>query len=192
MLNILGMIILIIILFIILLLLFGIRISLEYIKNGGEIKGCIKILVFKKIRIYTSHFPSDDEEEEEEEEEHESYDVKKIFNLAKPCLEDLLNYFRTVIGTLKISRIENHIIFGMESFADTGKYIGIIWAILAMINSLDRNLKISAEPSFTGARLDGRGVNELEIYPLKFLPATLRLLSKKEVRLLIRGVLDER
>ena len=50
MLNILWMIILIIILFIIILLIIGIRISLEYNKKGSEVKGCLKILIFKKIK----------------------------------------------------------------------------------------------------------------------------------------------
>ena len=64
MLGILGMIILIIILFIILLLIIGIRISLEYVKNGSEFKGCIKILIFKKIKIYTLNFPAKDKTDE--------------------------------------------------------------------------------------------------------------------------------
>ena len=66
--NILGMIILIIILFIIILLLIGIKISFIYTKKESEIKGCLKILIFKKIKVYSHEFPSDDEEEKEEEE----------------------------------------------------------------------------------------------------------------------------
>ena len=79
----------------------------------------------------------------------------------------------------------------MESFADTGKYIGIIWGVLAIINPLHEKLKISAEPSFKGSTLDGKGVNEFEIYPLRIVAPTIRLLLNKDVRKLIRGVLDE-
>ena len=43
-----------------------------------------------------------------------------------------------------------------------------------------------------GSRLDGRGTNEVEIYPLKLLVPTIRLISKKDVRTFIRGVWDER
>jgi hypothetical protein len=53
-------------------------------------------------------------------------------------------------------------------------------------------LKLSAEPSFTGSVLDAQGINEVEIYPLKILTPTIKLISKKEVRTFIRGVLDER
>ena len=71
MLNILGMIILIIILFIIILLLIGIKIKLEYYKKGSEVKGCLKILIFKKIKIYSRNFPSQDEDNDEEDEDEE-------------------------------------------------------------------------------------------------------------------------
>lgn len=191
MLNILGMIILIIILFIILLLTIGIRISIEYIKNGSEFKGCIKILIFKKIKIYTLNFPAKDKSNEEDEKEEKDRDIKKLFNLAKPCLRDLLDYLKTVIKSISIKNIQNHLIFGMASYADTGKYIGIIWGVFSIINTFDKNLKLSAQPSFAGSVLDAKGVNEFEIYPLKIVVPTVRLILKKEVRQLIRGVLDE-
>ena len=190
MLNILGMIILIIILLIILLLIIGIKISFEYEKTGSEFKGCLKILVFKKIRVYTSSFPNEDDNEDEDREDKKR-DIKKIYNLAKPCLDDLIDYLKAILNTLKITRIQNHIIFGMASFADTGMYIGMIWAVLAAINPIDKNIKISAEPSFAGSRLDASGVNQIDVYPLKLLLPTIRLLLKKDVRLLIRGVRDE-
>lgn len=193
MLNILGMIILIIILFIIILLIIGIKITFEYSKKGSEVKGCLKILIFKKIKVYTHRFPSDDDHsEEEEEEEHKQRDIKKIYNLAKPCFEDLKIYFKSALKVIKITKLENHLIFGMSDFADTGKYIGIIWGILAAANALHEKLKLTAEPSFNGPVLDCCGENDIEIYPLKLLIPTIRLISKKEVRTLIRGVLDER
>lgn len=191
MLNILWVIILIIALFIIILLLIGIKLKLEYYKKGSEVKGCLKILIFKKIKIYSLNFPSEDEEETEEEidEEEESIDIKEIYNLAKPCLGDLIDYLKTVIRSMKIKTMENHLVFGMESFADTGKYIGIIWGIFSVLNALDEKLKLSAEPSFAGNVLDGRGVNEVDIYLLKLVIPTTHLLLKKEIRTLIRGVL---
>ena len=193
MLNILWMIILIIILFIIILLILGIKISLIYKKRGSELKGCLKILIFKKIKVYSKQFPSQDEpEEEEDDKDDEGWDIKKIFNLAKPCKDDLWDYIKSVLNSMNIKTIENHLIFGMDNFADTGKYIGIIWGILAAINSLHEKLCLSAEPSFAGSVLDGEGINEFEFYPLKILIPTIRLISKKEVRTLIRGVLDDR
>ena len=194
MLNILGMIILIIILFIIILLLIGIKVKLEYNKTGSKIKGCLEILIFKKIKVYSHHFPSEDsdEDEDEKDEEKKQRDIKKLFDLAKPCYNDLKIYFKSVLNIISIKQIKNHLIFGMDSYADTGKYIGIIWGILSIINPMHKSLRLSAEPSFNGSRLDGRGTNEVEIYPLKLIVPTIRLISKKDVRTFIRGVWDER
>lgn len=194
MLGILGMIILIIILFIFILLLVGIKISLNYVKTGSELKGCLKILIFKKIKVYTANYPSqdNDEDEDEEDKERKQRDIKKIIDLAKPCFEDLKLFLKSVLDTCTIKKIENHLIFGMTSYADTGKYIGMIWAVLSVVNPMHEKLKLSAEPSFTGFVLDGHGDNELDIYPLKMIVPTVRLISKKDVRKLIRGVWDER
>ena len=103
-----------------------------------------------------------------------------------------MEFLKKTIKSVKIKKIQNHLIFGMDDYAETGKYIGIIWAVLAIINPLDKNLRISAEPTFNGSRLDAKGENEFEIYPLKLLIPAIKLVSKKEIRNLIRGVLDER
>ncbi len=192
MLNILWMIILIIILFIIILLIIGVKISLEYNKKGSEVKGCLKILIFKKLKLYTYNFPSDDHDQDEDEEKDHKRDHKKLFELAKPCFKYFKCYLKSVLNIIKIERVENHLVFGLDSYADTGKYIGMIWGILAVVNSMHDKLKLSAEPSFAGSVFDMKGKNEVEIYPLKILIPTIRLISKKEVRTFIRGVLDER
>ena len=194
MLNILLMIILIIILFIILLLAIGIRISLIYEKTGRNLNGCLKILIFKKIKVYSSRFPKkdDDEEEEEDEDEDKEHNIKKIYKLAKPCFEDLKIYIRSVFKSVNISKIENHLLFGLDSYASTAKYIGIIWSIQSIANNMHKNICFTAEPSFNGSVLDAKGENQLEIKPLKLIVPTIKLLLKKDVRTLIRGVLDER
>ena len=176
MLNILLMIILIIILFLIILLLCGIKISFEYTKKGSKIKGCLKIL----------------NDEDDKDEEKKQRDIKKLFELARPCFGDFKTYLKSVLNTIKVKKLQNHLIFGMASYADTGKYIGIIWAILAVINPMHEKLKLSAEPTFEGSVLDGYGINEVEIYPLRLIVPTIRLISKKDVRIFIRGVWDER
>ena len=189
------MIILIIILFIIILLLLGIKISLNYEKKGSEIKGCLKILIFKKIKIISRQFPSQDEyhdDEDEEDEDESQRDLKKLFELAKPCFQDFKIFLKSCLDSINIKTLDNHLIFGMDDYADTGKYIGMIWAILASINPMHKKLRLSAEPSFNGSVLDGHGVNEIEIYFLKLVVPTIRLFSKKHVRKFIRGVLDER
>ncbi|WP_405297724.1 DUF2953 domain-containing protein [Methanobrevibacter sp.] len=153
----------------------------------------MKILIFKKIKIYTRHFPSEeDDKEDDKDEEKKERDIKKLFNLARPCFDDFKIYLKSVLNIIKVKEIRNHLIFGMSSYADTGKYIGIIWAILATVNPMHEKLKLSAEPSFEGSVIDGYGINEVEIYPLRLIVPTIRLILKKDVRIFIRGVLDER
>ena len=171
----------------------GIRISIEYNKAGSELKGCLSILIFKRIKVYSRQWPSEEEKEEtSDEDENKDRDIKKLYELAKPCFKDLKKYLKSVLKSLKVQKLKNHIIFGMDSYADTGQYIGIIWGILATVNPLHEKMQISAEPSFNGSRLDGYGENNIEIYPLKILVPTIRLMLNKDVRNLIRGVLDER
>ena len=88
MLNILLMIILIIILFIIILLYIGVKITLIYDKKGSELKGCLKILILKKIKIYSIDFPSQDKDDEkdkkDESDEKKDRDMKKIYPRKTP------------------------------------------------------------------------------------------------------------
>ncbi|MBR3141065.1 MAG: DUF2953 domain-containing protein [Methanobrevibacter sp.] len=187
------MIILIIILTIITLLLLGIRISFEFKKAGSEFEGCLKILIFKKIKIYSKQYPSqnkDKTETEDKKEDENSQDIKKILELAKPCINDILGFLKKAIKSIKVSKIENHLIFGLDSYADTGEYIGIIWSVFAIIDSFDKNIKLTAEPYFNGGSvIDGCGINEVEIYPLKLIVPGLQLILKKEIRLLVKEVL---
>ena len=192
MLNILVMIILIIISFIIILLFTGIKISLLYKKTGRTINGCLKILILKKIKIYSSEFPKkEDKKDKKDKKPKKKKNIKKIFELTKPCFEDLMTYLKSILKSLNISKLENHLLFGLDSYADTAKYIGIIWSVQSVVNNMHKNANITAEPSFNGSVLDMKGENEFEIKPLKLVIPTAKLISKKEVRTLIRGVLDE-
>lgn len=193
MLNILAMIILIIIIFIIILLYIGVKIALIYDKTGSKLKGCLKILILKKIKVYSLEFPSKDEKEEDEEEEDESEgkNIKKIFELAKPCFEDFKIFLESFNKCIKVKRLDNHLVFGLDSYVDTAKYIGYIWSLLIIINNSHENARLSAEPSFNGSVFDMNGVNELDINLLKLIPPVVKLISKEEVQKLIRGVRNE-
>lgn len=193
MLNILGMIILIIILLIIIFLYLGVRIAFIYDKTGPKFQGCLKILILKKISVYTAHFPNpqdDETEEEAEEEEDKKRDIKKILDLAKPCFGYIKEFLQSTAKCIHISKLENHLIFGLDSYVDTAKYIGYIWGMTVIVNSTHENARLSAVPSFNGSVFDVKGDNELDINLLKMLLPAVRLVSKKEVRDLIRGLRD--
>ena len=194
MLNILGMIIAIIILFIIILLIFGVRIALIYEKKGANFKGCLNILIFKKIEVYSSVYPDPDgdNDEEDEKEKEKDRDGQKIFELLKPCLEYFKEFVKTSVKCINVVKLENHLVFGLDSYADTGKYIGYIWSLLSIVNGAHKNAMLSAEPSFNGSVFDIKGDNEVDINILKLIPPVIKLMSKKEVRLFIKGVRNGR
>ena len=189
------MIILIIIIFIIILLYIGVKIALIYEKKGSKIKGCLKILILKRIKLYSIEFPSQSEDYEddtdyEEDEESEDSNIKKIFNLAKPCFEDFKIFLKSFNKCIKVERLENHLVFGLNSYVDTAKYIGYIWSLLIIVNNAHENARLSAEPSFNGTVFDLEGANEVDINLLKLIIPTIKLASKKEVRNLIRGIIN--
>ena len=201
MLNILLMIISIIILFIIILLYFGVKISLIYDKKGPELEGCLQISILRKIKVFSKDFLSsqpakkedkkDEEEpkEEEESEEDKKDDKKELFKLAKPCFSHFVEFLKSAMKCIRVEKLENHLIFGMDSYVDTAKYIGYIWSLMIIVNSSHKNAKLSAQPSFNGSILDGNGDNELEINILKLIPPVIRLVLKKKVRTLIKGAI---
>ena len=192
MLNILLMIILIIILLIFVLLYIGVKITLTYDKKGSELEGCLKILILKKIKVYSVSYPPEDEEKDEDsDEDKKDRDIKKIFELMKPCFKYFKEYMKSFMKCIHITKLQNHLIFGLDSYADTAEYIGYIWSILIFANSMHEKAQLSAEPSFNGSVLDGWGRNEIDINILKMMPPTIKLISKKEVRQLIKGVIDD-
>lgn len=188
MLNILLMIILIIIIFIIILLHIGVKIAFIYDKKGSKLKGCLKILILKKIKVYSLEFPSKDEKNDDEDEDEKDRDGKKIFELAKPCFKYFKEFLKSFTKCIHIAKLENHLIFGLDSYVDTARYIGYIWSLTSVVNSTHENARLTAEPSFTGSVLDVKGENELDINILKLIPPAIKLISKKEVRNLIKGV----
>lgn len=200
MLNILLMIISIIILFIIILLYFGVKISLIYDKKGPELEGCLQISILRKIKVFSKDFLSSqpnktedkkdkEEKEEEESEEDKKDDKKELFKLAKPCFGHFKTFLISAMKCIRVEKLENHLIFGMDSYVETAKYIGYIWSLMIIVNSSHKNAKLSAQPSFNGSILDGNGDNELEINILKLIPPVIRLVLKKEVRTLINGAI---
>ncbi len=195
MLNILLMIILIIILFIIVLLYFGVGITLKYDKTGSKLEGCLQILILRKIKIYSSHFSSKEKKEKDEnknDDDDEDKDRKQLFNLIKPCFGHFKAFLKSFMKCIRVQNLENHLVFGMDSYTDTAEYIGYIWSLIIIANSSHKNAKLSAQPSFNGSIFDIKGSNELEINLLKLIPPVLKLILKKEVRALIKGVINER
>ncbi len=189
MLNILLMIILLIIIIIFIIIAVGIRLTLEWKKIDDKIEGCVKILILKKINIHTIEI-NNNEKEDDEPEDKKDRDFKEIFELAKPCLEYIKIFLVKLFKSIKIGKLENHLIIGFSNFADTGEYIGYIWAVLSILNSIIPNSRLTAEPSFKGEIINFKGYANIDISILKLIKPLIDLLLKKEIRTLIKGVLN--
>ncbi len=190
MLNILLMIILLIIILIFIILLVGIRLKVKWVKIDKDYDGCLEIILFRKLKVYTYNFKSKDDDNDESDEDENEMDLKKLYELVKPCFDDLKKFLHELLDAVDISRIENDLVIGFSNFAKTGEYIGYIWAILAIINSSIPNSHLRAHPSFAGEVLNLKGFMNIDIYVLKLIVPLLRMISKEEIRELIKGVLN--
>lgn len=186
MLNILLMIILLIIILIFIILLIGIRLKLRWVKIDNDYDGCMEILIFKKLKVYTFNFKSDDDKKDSEDDEKRDY--KEIYKLIKPCFKYFKKFLKDFLKAINVNDLENHLTIGFSNFAKTGEYIGYIWAILSFIRNFIPNSRLSAEPSFTGEVLNLKGHLNIDVSPLKMIVPIVKLISKKEIRALIKGV----
>ncbi len=190
MLNILLMIILLIIIIIFIILLFGIRLTARWMKVDSKYDGCIELLIFKKLKVYTFNLNSDDDEDDESDEDGEERDLKELFELAKPCFKYFKEFFHEFLDAVSINRLENDLVIGFSSFAKTGEYIGYVWAILSILMGMIPNAHLRAQPSFRGEVLNIKGYVNIDISIMKLIMPLVKLISKKEIRTLIGGVLN--
>lgn len=181
------MIILLIIIIIFIVLLFGVRIRVQWMKLNNDYDGCAKILILKKLKVYTFDFKSDDDDSDDDDKQR---DPKKLYELAKPCFEDLKIFLHDFLDALHINKLENYLVIGFSNFAKTGEYIGYIWAVFSVLNTAIPNTNLQAQPSFKGEVLDLKGNLNIDINIMKLIMPTLKLISKKEIRTLIKGVLN--
>ena len=77
---------------------------------------------------------------------------------------------------------------GKSGFLNNGKMYYLLG-----FNSDNENIYVEEDGSImTCDKLDGYGENNLEIYPLKLIIPTTRLVLKKNIRELIKGIINER
>ena len=107
-----------------------------------------------------------------------------------PTIDDLKKFFHDALNAVNINRLENHLVIGFSNFAKTGEYIGYIWAILSILMGTLPNSRLSAEPSFNGEVLNLKGYLNIDINILKLIIPIIKLILKKEIQELIKGVLN--
>ena len=180
----------------------GLRIILTVEKEKAEARYKLKITLLK-IPIFTKDSSEDKateseaEDEEEDEDEEESKDKKGLmekYNEIKPILKELIKskkelkkYLKDILKSIDIKKLEGHLILGLSDSFTTVKIASWIWSIGAIVNS-KKPVSLTVEPRFTEIITDFEGQLELKINLLKIIFYSLILVSKKDIRELIKVV----
>ena len=205
------LIILIALIIIFLIILYnGIRLLLTVEKEKGIVKYEFKVTILK-IAIFTrkgtkeiidSIMPKKDEDSEENEEESESEEekekeedkkglkekyeeIKPILKELKKSKKELKSFLKDILKAIDLKKLEGNLIIGLSDHTTTVKIASWIWSIGAIVNSSKPTL-LTVEPRFNEVITDFEGKIELKINILLLLIYSLVLLTKKNIRELIK------
>ena len=188
----------------------GIRLLLTVEKEKGIVKYEFKVTILK-IAIFTrkgtkeiidSIMPKKDEDSEEKEEESESEEekeeeeeekglkekyeeIKPILKELKKSKKELKSFLKDILKAIDLKKLEGNLIIGLSDHTTTVKIASWIWSIGAIVNSSKPTL-LTVEPRFNEVITDFEGKIELKINILLLLIYSLVLLTKKNIRELIK------
>ncbi|MDD6048302.1 MAG: hypothetical protein PUB95_02435 [Methanobrevibacter ruminantium] len=187
----------------------GIRLFLTVEKEKGIVKYEFKVTMLK-IAIFTrkdtkeiidSIMPKKDEDSEENEAESESEEeaeekdekglkekyeeIKPILKELKKSKEELKSFLKDILKAIDLKKLEGNLIIGLSDHTTTVKIASWIWSIGAIVNSSKPTL-LTVEPRFNEVITDFEGKIELKINILLLLIYSLVLLTKKNIRELIK------
>lgn len=194
----------------------GIRLFLTVEKEKGIIKyefkvSILKIAIFTRKdtkEIIDNIMPKKDEDSEEDEEEDrkkseeeseseeekeedekglkEKYEeIKPILKELKKSKEELKGFLKDILKAIDLKKLEGNLIIGLSDHTTTVKIASWIWSIGAIVNS-SKPTQLSVEPRFNEVITDFEGKIELKINILLLLIPSLVLLTKKNIRELIK------
>lgn len=131
---------------------------------------------------------SEPETEEDEKGLIEKYkEFKPILNELKKSKEDLKSYLKNLLKSINLKKLEGNLILGLSDHTTTVKIASWIWSIGAIVNSKKPTL-LTVEPRFNEVIIDFEGKLELKINLLLLLAYSLFLLTKKNIRELIKEI----
>ena len=132
---------------------------------------------------------SESEEEAEEKDEKglkEKYEeIKPILKELKKSKEELKSFLKDILKAIDLKKLEGNLIIGLSDHTTTVKIASWIWSIGAIVNSSKPTL-LTVEPRFNEVITDFEGKIELKINILLLLIYSLVLLTKKNIRELIK------
>ena len=138
----------------------------------------------------------EDEEENSESEEGDEKSLKEKYEEIKPILielkkskEEIKSFLNNILKGIDLKKLEGNLIIGLTDHTTTIKIASWIWSIGAIVNSKKPTL-LTVEPRFTEVIVDFEGKIELKINLLILLIYSLVLLSNKNIRGLIKELID--
>ena len=178
--------ILIIILLIIFIILYlGVRIIAEWQKSESDFEFNLRILILSKVNVYSMEYPSK-EEKKDSKQEGKNSDMKPVLKTLPPAIKPVVQYLKKILKSLQFMKLENHVNLGLDSYVSTAKYVGYLWSIFIIPNSLFENASLTAEPNFDESVIDFKGECDIKINLLKIVLPTIVLIKNKDVRKLIK------
>ena len=135
--------------------------------------------------------------ESEEDPEEDKKGLKEKYEEIKPILKELikskgelLSFLNDILKAIKIKKLEVNLIIGLSDNTTTVKIASWIWSIGAIVNSSKPTL-LTVEPRFNEVITDFEGKLELKINILILLIYSLVLLTKKNIRELIKEIYNQ-
>ena len=129
---------------------------------------------------------SEGEEDEDKKGLKEKYEeIKPILKELKKSKEELKGFLNNILKAIDLKKLEGNLIIGLSDHTSTVKIASWIWSIGAIVNS-SKPTQLSVEPRFNEVITDFEGKIELKINILLLLIYSLVLLTKKNIRELIK------
>ena len=112
-------------------------------------------------------------------------EIKPILKELKKSKRELKKFLKDVLKSIDIKRLEGHLEIGLTDHTTTVKIASWIWSIGAIVNS-NKATSLTVNPKFTEQIIDFEGNLELKINLLKLIIYSLILVTKKNIRELIK------
>ena len=135
---------------------------------------------------------NEEKSESEGEEDGDKKGLKEKYEEIKPILkelkkskEELKGFLKNILKAIDLKKLEGNLIIGLNDHTTTVKIASWIWSIGAIVNS-SKPTQLSVEPRFNEVITDFEGKIELKINILLLLIYSLVLLTKKNIRELIK------
>ena len=129
---------------------------------------------------------SEGEEDEDKKGLKEKYEeIKPILKELKKSKKELKGFLNNILKAIDLKKLEGNLIIGLSDHTTTVKIASWIWSIGAIVNS-SKPTQLSVEPRFNEVITDFEGKIELKINILLLLIHSLTLLTKKNIRELIK------